>query len=173
MIVRVMNHQRLDPVPLAWLTRVSRQAAACLRMSETGQLQVAFVSPEAMRQLNRRFLRHTGLTDVLSFRYTDGLAPRAGRERILGEVLIAPRAAKRYAAQHGIAYRAELARYVVHGLLHWLGHDDKTAAQQRRMRAMENRVLTQCEVTDGGGKGQETRGRGTSRAPRPVPHTPH
>ena len=144
MRVRVMNHQRLDPVPLAWLTRLSRRAAGRLGITEAGQLEVAFVSPDAMRRLNRRFLRHQGLTDVLSFRYADARTRPTAPARIVGEVLISPRAAKQYATRHGIAYRTELARYVVHGLLHWLGHEDRTATQQRRMRILEDKLLKRC-----------------------------
>lgn len=97
---------------------------------------VAFVDGRTMRALNRRFTGHAGLTDVLSFRYQG--------ERIIGEILIAPEAARRYATAHNIPYRIELARYVVHGLLHWLGHEDRTPTQQRRMRRMEDRLLAKC-----------------------------
>ena len=89
-----------------------------------------------MREANRRFLRHHGLTDVLSFRY-DG-------EQVAGEILIDPGMARRYARNHAVPYRQELSRYVVHGLLHWLGHEDRTPAQQRRMRAMEDALLMGC-----------------------------
>jgi len=89
-----------------------------------------------MRAANRKFLRHQGLTDVLSFRYPN--------EAVAGEILIAPAAARQYAKRHGIPYRQELARYVLHGLLHWLGHEDRTSRQQRRMRALEDKLLAQC-----------------------------
>ena len=89
-----------------------------------------------MRKLNRRFMRHDRLTDVLSFRYP--------HELVIGEVLIAPACARRYARQHQVAYRLELARYVIHGLLHWVGHNDRTVQEQRRMRALEDTLLKQC-----------------------------
>ncbi len=89
-----------------------------------------------MRRLHGRFLRQRTMTDVLTFHY-DG-------SDVLGEIVIAPAAARAYAARHKISYRQELARYVVHGLLHWLGHEDRTRAQQRRMRTMEDALLTHC-----------------------------
>jgi rRNA maturation RNase YbeY len=143
MTVAVINHQRLTPVPLRTITRLARHAARHLRIGGRGVFSITFIADAQMKRLNRRFTGHQRFTDVLSFRY-DG-------EPIVGEVLIAPRQAQRYAAAHGGSYREELARYVVHGLLHWLGHDDRTQAQQLRMRRLENQVLSHCgiEVSNG------------------------
>jgi len=91
-----------------------------------------------MRVLNKQFLRHDWSTDVLSFRY-DG-------ESTIGEIFIAPAIARAYASQHRIAYHEELARYVVHGLLHWRGDDDRTKPQQQRMRRYEDQLLKRCRV---------------------------
>lgn len=136
MELQLVNRQRYDRIPTAWLARLGRRAAAALKIRSRGQIAVTFVDAPTMRRLNRRFTGHRGLTDVLSFRY-DG-------ERIAGEILVAPSAARRYSRAHGIPYRQELARYVVHGLLHWLGHEDRTMAEQRKMRSMEDRLLDQC-----------------------------
>ena len=100
---------------------------------------MAFVDSRLMRRLNRDFTGHRGLTDVLSFRY-DG-------EPVVGEVIVSPAFARRYAAEHGLPYRQELARYALHGLLHWLGHDDRTVAQRRRMRMMEDNLLRACAAS--------------------------
>ena len=93
---------------------------------------------------------------MLSFRYKsvrgsgfgvrgDYPQPRTPNpEPIVGEIFIAPALARAYAKSHGIPYEDELSRYVVHGILHWLGHEDRTAVQQRRMRQRENRLLTLC-----------------------------
>ena len=136
MRVVVVNAQGEAPVDVARMTRVARRAVRRLRIRTRGTLAITFINDRRMRTLNKRFLRHDRTTDVLSFRY-DG-------EPVVGEVLIAPRAARRYAKDHGIAYQHELSRYVVHGLLHWLGHEDRTRAQQQAMRAREDRVLARC-----------------------------
>ena len=124
-----------------------------------------------MRTANRRFLRHHGLTDVLSFRYDQASGQKSSRkpqavgrkprseawslkpaayyaacslQTIVGEILVAPAFARRYAKQHRLSYTDELARYVVHGLLHWVGYDDRTVNERRRMRRMEDQLLAQC-----------------------------
>ena len=133
---RLVNRQRSDRVPVAWLSRVARCGARKLRVAWRGELVVSFIDSRTMQRLNWRFLRHRGVTDVLTFRYS--------HEPLAGEILIAPACAKRYARQHGLGYQEELARYVVHGLLHWVGHEDRTVTQQRRMQALEDRLLNQC-----------------------------
>jgi probable rRNA maturation factor len=92
-----------------------------------------------MRRLNKQFRQHDRTTDVLSFRY-DGRAVEP-HPPIVGEILIAPSEARAYAKRHGLSYQQELSRYVIHGLLHWKGYDDKTPAQRCRMRALEDSLL--------------------------------
>ena len=136
MTLQVVNRQRDAAISLTWLTRLARRAARHLKIRGQGVLVVAFIDQRTMRALNRRFLRHAGLTDVLSFRYDN--------EPVIGEVLVSPAFARRYATAHGLAYRDELARYVVHGLLHWVGYNDRTQRQRRHMRELEDQLLLEC-----------------------------
>ena len=123
---------------MARVRHLARCAARRLRIRTPGTLAITFIGARRMRALNKRFLRHDRPTDVLSFRYEG--------EPIAGEILVAPGAARRYAARHGIPYEEELARYVVHGLLHWLGHRDSTPQQQQAMRQREDTLLAACGV---------------------------
>ena len=134
--VAVTNAQRDAPVDTTRMARLARRAVRQLRVCPSGELAITFISSRRMRALNRRFCHHDWVTDVLSFRYEG--------EPVAGDILIAPAAARAYARQHGIPYAEELSRYVVHGLLHWLGHEDRTPAQQRKMRALEDRLLASC-----------------------------
>ncbi|MBI4342255.1 MAG: rRNA maturation RNase YbeY [Candidatus Omnitrophica bacterium] len=141
----VVNAQKEAPVDLPRMQRLARRAVRRLRIRTRGTLAIAFIDSRRMRTLNKRFLRHDRATDVLSFRYDHHGAGGGGwgtiGTPIVGELLIAPLEARRYAAAHGLAYTEELSRYVMHGLLHWLGHEDRTKAQQQRMRRMEDRLL--------------------------------
>jgi probable rRNA maturation factor len=121
------------PVNVTGMSRLAHRVARQLKMPPNGTLAITFIDCRRMRALNRRFLGHDRSTDVLGFRY-DG-------EAVCGEILIAPREAQTYATTHKLAYEQELGRYVIHGLLHWLGHEDRTPAQQRKMRRMEDQLL--------------------------------
>lgn len=151
MRVAIVNRQRREPVPLVWLRQLAERAMVQLGIGEPGAFSIAFVDERTMRRLNRQFARHEGLTDVLSFRYSTEKTPFKAngfaafdQERAIGEIVISPAFARRYATEHRLSYRQELARYVIHGLLHWVGHDDRTPAQQQRMRQLEDRLLAKC-----------------------------
>jgi probable rRNA maturation factor len=82
--------------------------------------------------------RHLGddtTTDVISFAM-DGAA----------EVVVNNEMARRVARAHGHSSRAELALYIVHGILHVAGYDDVRVRARRRMRAAEREVLRRLRL---------------------------
>ena len=185
--LHLVNHQRRDRIPLAWIRQLAGCAVRRLRMGPRGQLCIAFIDAGTLRKLHWRFLRDRRSTDVLSFRYaparpgpTGAPAGTGRREQgggrhkpIVGEILVAPSAAHRYARGHKIPYRTELGRYVIHGLLHWTGYHDRTRGERQKMRQLEDQLLAQCGALKNGGKGQGASGRlvGTP-APRHTPRAP-
>ena len=111
-------------VPLA-RERVRAVAVAVLRAEKVRDalLSIAFVTPAAIARLNRAHLGHRGATDVISF----ALAAPPGGGAVLGDIYIAPAVARENARRHGVGARQEIARLVVHGVLHVLGHDHPEA----------------------------------------------
>ena len=166
--VGLVNRQARDRVPVGWLRRVAEGSVRELKIREPGVFSIAFVDERTMRRLNRQFMGHEGLTDVLSFRYlskgrtpgrvqgsrvkVQGKHASADAEEMIGEIVVSPAFARRYAEEHWVSYKHELARYVIHGLLHWVGYDDRTPAQQRWMRQMEDRLLARCATARGSSK---------------------
>ena len=100
--------------------RVADLARAVLRAEKVrdAALSIAFVAPAAIASINRRHLGHAGPTDVISF----PIAAAAGRP-LGGDIYICPEVARENARHHGAGVREEVARLVVHGVLHVLGHD--------------------------------------------------
>ena len=121
-------------VPLGLMRRVAEGTLRALR-APSGCFSVTFVDGRTMRRLNRRYLGHDCVTDVLSFDLRD----RTGS--LLGEVVVAPGVARRQARAFGEPYRRELARYVIHGLLHWAGYDDQAPADRRRMETRQEALV--------------------------------
>jgi rRNA maturation RNase YbeY len=94
------------------------------------------VDDAAIAGLNRCYRGRRGPTDVLSFSLLEGEAAEH-RGALLGDVVIGIEAAARQARG---TLDDEVARLLVHGVLHLLGHDHERAAQARAMRAEERRL---------------------------------
>lgn len=85
--------------------------------------------------LHARFLGDPTPTDVISF-VIDGCA----------ELVVSRETARRSAREHGHTIRAELALYIVHGILHTTGFDDVRARDRTRMRAAEQAVMQRLRL---------------------------
>jgi probable rRNA maturation factor len=96
-----------------------------------------------MAQLNEKFLQHTGSTDVITFDYAEhGTRNTEHATRPLdGEIFICIDDAKTQAREFRTSWQSELARYVIHGVLHLRGFDDIRTADRRKMKREENRLL--------------------------------
>ncbi len=101
-------------------------------------LGIILADHQTVRDLNRTYLAHDYLTDVLSFPLgeTD--------DAIDGEVYVdLDTAAERHEA-FANSFEDEARRYVVHGLLHLMGYPDVTPAEKHAMRRLEDRYLDLC-----------------------------
>jgi len=58
-----------------------------------------------------------------------------------GEIVLSAETARREARQRGLPVAQEIARYVVHGLLHLAGWTDKDAGAAADMRVMQEKIL--------------------------------
>ena len=78
-------------------------------------VSVSFVKKNKMKMLNKKYRKKNAPTDVLSFTMKEG--------SLLGDVVVCPSIAKVNAVKYGSTFRDEIARLVVHGLLHLLGYE--------------------------------------------------
>ena len=123
------------------VSRLRRRAVAILRA--TGQarseLSIALVDDPSIQSLNGRYRRKPRPTDVLSFSLVEG--PHADRRgRMLGDVVISVETAAKQARGRHRGLDDTVARLLVHGLLHLLGHDHEGEEEARRMLAEERRL---------------------------------
>lgn len=100
------------------------------------QLQVILVDDEYLRKLHTQYLHDDSYTDVMTFNLSE-------TGEIEGEIYISLDRARIHAREYGVAVRDEVARLIIHGLLHLKGMDDRTPAQQQEMHQMENRLLAE------------------------------
>lgn len=121
--------------------RVAELARRVLRAEgvRDAAVSIAFVGSRTIAAVNRRHLGHDGATDVISF----PLAARPGAP-LGGDVYIAPEVAARNAREHRVGVREELARLVVHSMLHVLGneHPEGEGREDSPMWRRQEKLLT-------------------------------
>jgi len=105
-----------------------------------GVINVAFVDEARSQEMNREYSGNDYATDVLSFSYIEeGSEPI---EDVVGEIAICYEIALRQAEQAHTTPSEEVALLTVHGVLHILGWDHQTPADQERMQALQKELLT-------------------------------
>jgi probable rRNA maturation factor len=126
------------PLARARVIEIAKRALASEGVGEA-IVSITFLGTRAMAALNRKHLGHRGATDVISFAF--GESGRRGP--VIGDIYIAPEVARANARRHDAGIREELARLVVHGVLHVLGYDhadDETRVTSPMWRRQE-RIL--------------------------------
>ena len=98
-------------------------------------LTYVFCNDEELLEMNQEHLQHDTYTDIITFDLGDK------QNSIDGEIYISVDRTKENAAAFHVKPEEELARVVFHGLLHLLGHKDKSPNDQAIMRAAEEEAL--------------------------------
>ncbi len=141
MIVRLSGprRSRTRPSPDRRLLRMrARRVLAAVGRGDA-ELSVTLVDDAAMAALNGAHRGRPHPTDVLSFSLLEGSHARFAGP-LLGDVVIGLEAAARQARAGGRTLDDEVARLLIHGVLHLLGHDHQQREEARRMRAEERRL---------------------------------
>ena len=134
--ISVRNLQRALPVNLrrlrkfcAWaLPRcLAANSDAATELRKLDEVSILLVSDKRMSAIHSEFLGQEGPTDVITFDH--------------GEIFISVPTAKANAGTFKTSLHEELELYMVHGLLHLNGFDDRTAAQARVMGHTQRRIL--------------------------------
>ncbi len=99
-----------------------------------GDLAIAFCSDSYITEENVRFLNHNYATDIITFPYNQN-------EILSGDLLISVDTIRSNAKEYGVTFQQELHRVIIHGVLHLIGYDDMTDADQEKMTEMENLYL--------------------------------
>jgi probable rRNA maturation factor len=139
--ISVRNLQRKIRVDVVDLERfATKTVALCLHLPSTkktdlealGEISVLIVSDRRMASLHHRFMNESGPTDVITFQH--------------GEIFVSAKMAQRNARRFRTALIHELRLYIVHGLLHLHGFDDRTEDGAQKMRTLQEKILAKAAV---------------------------
>ena len=97
-----------------------------------------FCSDKYLLRLNKEFLGHTTLTDIITFDYSEG-------SDISGEIYISTERVAENALKFKSDFTVELHRVMIHGILHLCGYKDKRPSEKTLMRKKEDAYLSLCK----------------------------
>jgi rRNA maturation RNase YbeY len=100
-----------------------------------GDVNYILCSDNYLLNINREYLNHDYFTDVISFDYCEDNV-------ISGDIFISVDTVSDNAKEYGATFENELERVMIHGVLHFVGYNDKTESDQKTMRAKENQYLS-------------------------------
>ena len=147
--VRVTDHSDEGPVPARRLGEVAMRVLEDEEVA-SAEISVAVVDNDEIARLHAEFLDVDGPTDVLSFplegdcleAWQGEPGARRGRgRRIDGEVVISAEMAKEVAPRVGSSVEAEVTLYLVHGLLHLCGYEDREPVSYTHLTLPTNREV--------------------------------
>ena len=122
------------------LESIEKMATSLLKSRKIAEfdLSITIVGDKRIRKINRDYLSHDYVTDVISFDLGEGLADSGS---VFGDIYICGPQAARQASRLGIDKKEELIRLTVHGILHLLGFDHSTEQEMETMfKLQENHV---------------------------------
>jgi probable rRNA maturation factor len=139
----IANRQRNVSLNTRLLQGIIKTLLTELLKLQDFDLSVIIVRAPEMARINETFLQHEGATDVITFDYANNSSPITHHSSLPlhGEIYICIDDALAQAREFRTSWQSELARYVIHGVLHLRGYDDIRAADRRKMKREENRLL--------------------------------
>ena len=99
-----------------------------------GDIAVIFCSDEYLLNINQEYLNHNYYTDIITFDYSNESIKS-------GDLFISLDRVSDNAKQFGVSFDKELARVIIHGVLHLMGYKDSNEDEKNNMRGLENKYL--------------------------------
>jgi len=116
------------------------------------EISVRLTSDEHVRALNSEWRRKDQPTNVLSFPMAEDYELRdesvAGRELLLGDIILARGVCGAEAADKGVTVEQHATHLIVHGTLHLLGYDHQGDNDAADMEAREVRALARLGIAN-------------------------
>ena len=99
-------------------------------------INCVFCSDNRLLEINKKYLNHVSLTDVVTFDFT------LNKKNLEGDIYISIDRVKENARKYKEPFKTELLRIIIHGLLHLIGFSDKTKEEKNIMTLKENEYLS-------------------------------
>ena len=114
-----------------WITQCVKK-----ENKEIIKIEFFFCTDTYLNKLNKKHLNHNTLTDVITLDYST-------KKHIIGDIFISVDRITENSKQYQTTFKRELARVMIHGVLHLIGYKDKSVEEKIIMREKENEYLDQ------------------------------
>lgn len=147
--IRNLTQNKIDKNFLRFVEEISLKNIPKAGKAGESEIDLAIINEKMMRELNRVWRGKNKPTDVLSFsgyeekkgKKSGFIAPLDGVIH-LGQIFICYPVAKKQAKEYGYLLKEELARLLVHGILHLNGYDhEKNKKEEKRMIFLQEKIL--------------------------------
>ena len=98
-------------------------------------INIVIVSPKEILRINKEFLGHNYVTDVITFEN-----PSPINNKIYADIFVCFEQTKKQAEELGKPYRKEFLTVIIHGILHLIGYDDDTLKKRNEINAVAENI---------------------------------
>ncbi|WP_420155280.1 rRNA maturation RNase YbeY [Siphonobacter sp.] len=122
-------------VPFPQKTRRWLNTVALAEGFQIAELNYIFCSDEYLHKINVEYLEHDTYTDIITFDNSE-------EEKVIsGDIFVSVERVEDNARSLNVIFQDELARVMVHGVLHLAGYLDETDEEEENMRRLESHYL--------------------------------
>lgn len=136
MKVIIKNLQEKIPVNPKRIRKTALKVLSLEGIKKPGEISILFVNDRQIKEFNLLYRGRDCPTDVLSFDSS------INKKEILADIVVSTETAVRQSRIFKTAPIYEVYLYVIHGVLHLLGYDDKTAKQRNLMQKKAEAILS-------------------------------
>ena len=102
------------------------------------EINYIFVDDIYLHKMNIEYLNHDTYTDIITFDYSVG-------KQLSADIYISIDRVKENAVKYSVQFYHELARVMIHGILHLMKFNDHTDDEKKQMRLLEDKCLSELK----------------------------
>ena len=137
MKIIVKNLQNRIPVDSRKIVKTVQKVLSQEGIKKSGEITLCFVNDARTKELNLRYLKRNKPTDVIAF----DISEPQDKKNIFADIAVSSERAIDNARAFKTSPDFELYLYVIHGVLHILGYDDKSKKDKLAMRKREKEIM--------------------------------
>ena len=111
---------------------------------EYKEVELVYVDQAEITRINKEYLHHDYVTDIITFRLDDGV----DNSTIEGTIYCCAQRIAEQASEFNQTIKDEFLRVTIHGLIHLLGYKDQTFEEKKEMTRLEDHFLKMYHDSD-------------------------